>query len=339
MKSLTFFEKILFYINSLLAVLFLISLLLPYVKPSIFPLLSILSLFSPLIIIINILFVFFWITKLKKEFLLSFIVLAIGYGTVVKFVNFSNNTQYISENSLSVISYNVRLFNLYKWIDRVGVDEEIYSFLQDENTDIICLQEYKKNNLQLSSYNYSYEFLRGKNSNYGQAIFSKFPIINKGSIDLESNSNSAIFSDIIIRNDTIRIYNIHLQSFTFDKNIQLSDINSRNNIIVGSVSNTFIDQQNQVEILQKHIEKCPYKLILSGDFNNTAFSYTYNKLKDNLNDSFIKKGNGLGITYNYNFIPMRIDYILLSKDFRVNKFKTYKINLSDHEPIFSEIIF
>ena len=36
---------------------------------------------------------------------------------------------------------------------------------------------------------------------------------------------------------------------------------------------------------------------------------------------------------------MRIDYILLSKDFRVNKFKTYKINLSDHEPIFSEIIF
>lgn len=339
MKSLTFFEKILFYINSLLAVLFLISLLLPYVKPSIFPLLSILSLFSPLIIIINILFVFFWITKLKKEFLLSFIVLAIGYGTVVKFVNFSNNTQYISENSLSVISYNVRLFNLYKWIDRVGVDEEIYSFLQDENTDIICLQEYKKNNLQLSTYNYSYEFLRGKNSNYGQAIFSKFPIINKGSIDLESNSNSAIFSDIIIRNDTIRIYNIHLQSFTFDKNIQLSDINSKNNIIVGSVSNTFIDQQNQVEILQKHIEKCPYKLILSGDFNNTAFSYTYNKLKDNLNDSFIKKGNGLGITYNYNFIPMRIDYILLSKDFRVNKFKTYKINLSDHEPIFSEIIF
>tara|TARA_Y100000739_G_scaffold228058_1_gene238929 strand:+ start:5610 stop:6629 length:1020 start_codon:yes stop_codon:yes gene_type:complete len=339
MKSLTFFEKILFFINSVLAVLFLISLLLPYVKPSIFPLLSILSLFSPLIIIINILFIFFWITKLKKEFLLSFIVLAVGYGTVVKFVNFSNNTQYISENSLSVISYNVRLFNLYKWIDRVGVDEEIYSFLQDENTDIICLQEYKKNNLQLSSYNYSYEFLRGKNSNYGQAIFSKFPIINKGSIDLESNSNSAIFSDIIIRNDTIRIYNIHLQSFTFDKNIQLSDINSKNNIIVGSVSNTFIDQQNQVEILKKHIEKCPYKLILSGDFNNTAFSYTYNKLKDNLNDSFIKKGNGLGITYNYNFIPMRIDYILLSKDFRVNKFKTYKINLSDHEPIFSEIIF
>ena len=218
MKSLTFFEKILFFINSVLAVLFLISLLLPYVKPSIFPLLSILSLFSPLIIIINILFIFFWITKLKKEFLLSFIVLAVGYGTVVKFVNFSNNTQYISENSLSVISYNVRLFNLYKWIDRVGVDEEIYSFLQDENTDIICLQEYKKNNLQLSSYNYSYEFLRGKNSNYGQAIFSKFPIINKGSIDLESNSNSAIFSDIIIRNDTIRIYNIHLQSFTFDKN-------------------------------------------------------------------------------------------------------------------------
>ena len=339
MKSLTFFEKILFFINSVLAVLFLISLLLPYVKPSIFPLLSILSLFSPLIIIINILFIFFWITKLKKEFLLSFIVLAVGYGTVVKFVNFSNNTQYISENSLSVISYNVRLFNLYKWIDRVGVDEEIYSFLQDENTDIICLQEYKKNNLQLSSYNYSYEFLRGKNSNYGQAIFSKFPIINKGSIDLESNSNSAIFSDIIIRNDTIRIYNIHLQSFTFDKNIQLSDINSKNNIIVGSVSNTFIDQQNQVEILKKHIEKCPYKLILSGDFNNTAFSYTYNKLKDNINDSFIKKGNGLGITYNYNFIPMRIDYILLSKDFRVNKFKTYKINLSDHEPIFSEIIF
>ena len=340
MKNLSFLEKFIFLVNSILAVLFLISLVIPYIKPSIFPYVSILSLFSPLIILLNILFIFYWIAKLKKQFLLSVLILLIGYNSVLTFINFSNNSSYMTENKVSIISYNVRLFNLYNWIDENNIEDQINSFLVDKSPDIICLQEYRGNIIDLPNYPYRFEFLRGNNIKYGQVIFSKFPILNKGSVDFSSMSNNAIFVDLKIHNDTIRFYNVHLQSFALENEIDLSTMNTiQNKEIVTNLSNTFITQQRQVDVLRNSIDNSPYKNILSGDFNNTAFSYTYKNLLNGFKDSFMLKGNGLGITFNYNFIPLRIDFILVDDNFRVNQFKTYKINLSDHEPIFSEFYF
>ena len=340
MKNLSFLEKFIFLVNSILAVLFLISLVIPYIKPSIFPYFSILSLFSPLIILLNILFIFYWIAKLKKQFLLSVLILLIGYNSVLTFINFSNNSSYMTENKVSIISYNVRLFNLYNWIDENDIEYQINSFLVDKSPDIICLQEYRGNIIDLPNYPYRFEFLRGNNIKYGQVIFSKFPILNKGSVDFSSMSNNAIFVDLKIHNDTIRFYNVHLQSFALENEIDLSTMNTiQNKEIITNLSNTFITQQIQVDVLRNSIDNSPYKNILSGDFNNTAFSYTYKNLIHGFKDSFTLKGNGLGITFNYNFIPLRIDFILVDDNFRVNQFKTYKINLSDHEPIFSEFYF
>ena len=340
MKNLSFLEKFIFLVNSILAVLFLISLVIPYIKPSIFPYFSILSLFSPLIILLNILFIFYWIAKLKKQFLLSVLILLIGYNSVLAFINFSNNSSNMTENKVSIISYNVRLFNLYNWIDENDIEDQINSFLVDKSPDIICLQEYRGNIIDLPNYPYRFEFLRGNNIKYGQVIFSKFPILNKGSVDFSSMSNNAIFVDLKIHNDTIRFYNVHLQSFALENEIDLSTMNTiQNKEIITNLSNTFITQQRQVDVLRNSIDNSPYKNILSGDFNNTAFSYTYKNLIHGFKDSFTLKGNGLGITFNYNFIPLRIDFILVDDNFRVNQFKTYKINLSDHEPIFSEFYF
>ena len=339
MKKLSFFEKFLFLINTLVALLFLISLGLPYVKPTLFSYFSIFSLFTPLIISLNILFMFFWIAKLKKQFMLSLIVLLIGNDSLKSFVNFSNNSKFIADNEFSIISYNVRLFNIYNWIKKDNVTTKIKDFLKNKNADIICLQEYQNADFKLNNYLYMYEKLRGDNLKYGQAIFSKYPIINKGSIDFNSPSNNAIFSDIKINNDTIRIYNIHLESFSFEKEIELRGLNKNNEKIMNDVSKTFIIQQNQVELIKKSIKKSPYRVIVSGDFNNTAFSHIYKELSSNLNDSFKEKGNGFGITFNYNFIPLRIDFILGDKGFKINYFKTHNINLSDHEPIFSQFTY
>ena len=111
-------------------------------KPSIFSQFSIVSLFSPVIIIINILFLFFWIAKLKKQFLLSLIVLIIGMDSLRSFVNFSDNSKFMGDSKISIISYNVRLFNIYKWIKDDIITLKIRDFLQEKSPDIICLQEY-----------------------------------------------------------------------------------------------------------------------------------------------------------------------------------------------------
>ena len=65
---------------------------------------------------------------------------------------------------------------------------------------------------------------------------------------------------------------------------------------MNDLSKTFIIQQKQVELIKKSIKKSPYKVILSGDFNNTAFSYIYKELSRDLNDSFKEKGNGFGLS-------------------------------------------
>ena len=211
MKKLSLFENFLFLINSVSAFLFLLSLVIPYVKPTFLSYFSILGLFSPIIITVNILFLFFWIAKLKRHFLLSLFVLLIGNDSVRNFINFSNNSRFADENKISLISYNVRLFNLYDWIKVDNVNLKIQNFLMEKNFDIICLQEYQNSDFFLDPYPYKYENLRGDKLKYGQAIFSKYPIISKGSLNFESRSNNAIFSDIKINNETKKINFINIE--------------------------------------------------------------------------------------------------------------------------------
>ena len=40
------------------------------------------------------------------------------------------------------MSYNVRMFNLYKWIDEEGVDKKIYDFIKAKDPAILCIQEF-----------------------------------------------------------------------------------------------------------------------------------------------------------------------------------------------------
>ena len=63
----------------------------------------------------------------------------------------------------------------------------------------------------------------------------------------------------------------------------------------------------------KKYETIPYPIIVCGDFNDTPVSYTYNKIKGNLMDSFTISGVGIGDSYVK--IPMfRIDYIMYDKN-------------------------
>lgn len=337
MKKLNFFDKLIYILNSIFAFILILSYLIPKIKPSILSSISLLSLLIPIIFIINMLFVIYWIVKLKRQFLLSFIILLLGYNHVKSFINFSNNSEYVGDNKISIMSYNVRMFNIYDWIKIANVKDSIAGFINNKTPDIVSIQEYNNvENFNLINYSFKHISLSGENTKYGQAIFSKFPIINSGKIKFRNSTNNAIFSDIRIGYDTIRLFNIHLQSFKLRSDVDISSINNDSSKLINSFSDTFRIQQDQAEIIIEEINKSPYKVVVSGDFNNTAFSYVYNLIKSDLKDSFYEKGNGLGQTYNFNSIPLRIDFILVDKSFKVNSFKTFKFAYSDHFPIFSE---
>ena len=317
-----------------MALLFFASLTLPYVPPKSFPLLSIMSLAVPLLLFAHVLFIIYWLLSgIKKQFLLSFLSILVAIG--LSFFPYKFNArEVVSGSSFGVMNFNVRLFNKYEWITSDKIPDEISDFIKKEAPEIVTLQEYANNNDFSISYPYQYKKLNRGKKGTGLAIFSKFRIVNQGSLDFENSNNNAIFIDILRSDDTIRVYNVHLESFGIKPDsVDLNLDETRSRKLIYRLKNSFTKQQDQVEKFLEHRKTCHYKTIISGDFNNTAFSWAYRKLKGDLNDSFIEAGQGFGKTYPFNNYPLRIDFILSDKKFKVNQHKNFEIKLSDHEPV------
>ncbi|MFT5848802.1 MAG: endonuclease/exonuclease/phosphatase family metal-dependent hydrolase [Psychroserpens sp.] len=337
MRKLKIFEKFVFVINSLLAFALLLSYVLPYVEPRKFAFLSVLSLAVPFLIIVNILFVVYWLLKVKKQLVLSLLILVLGYNYVFSLYKFTASKNVDDSENISVMNYNVRLFNLFDWIDNPNLKEDMSTFLVNNNPDILCMQEYRPDEkINLKAYPYKYIKLSGKKIKNGQAIYTKFPIINSGSIEFPDTSNNAIFADIVKNQDTIRVYNLHLESSRIDPNAEeFSKENSQH--LFKRVGSTFEKQQSQAEQFLAHRNKCTFKTIISGDFNNTAYSYIYNEIKGDMKDTFKQAGNGFGRTFDFKFFPVRIDFVLVDDAFEINAFKTFDVMYSDHYPVMAKV--
>lgn len=340
MKKLGGFNKVIYFFNLIAATLLLISFVLPFVPPKSFPTLSLLSLAVSPLLLLNILFAVYWLIRLKKQLWLSIIILFIGYIHFNAFVRFSSeSSQEAFSNSLKLMTYNVRLFNAYETNNDEEVPNKMKDLILSESPDIVCLQEYYAiDGLYFSDYNYDYiHFKKTKNNRkvkLGHAIFSKFPIINQGAFDFPDTGNNVLFVDIVKGQDTLRIYNLHLQSLKINPTvIELKETSSQK--LRKRVSTAFVMQQEQMLQVLEHLKISPYPIILAGDFNNTPFSFVYRKMKTVLNDAFLERGNGLGSTYKFDFYPMRIDYIFSDSFFETLQFKTIKESYSDHYPVTS----
>lgn len=338
MKKLGLLDKIIFFCNSLVAIGLLLSYLLAFIPPKSFPLLSVLSLGVPVLILVNILFLVYWLIKFKRQFLLSLIVLLIGYNYVFSLFQFSETIN-TSEEELAIMSYNVRMYNEYDWTKEEGIPEKITDFIQENDPDVLLTQEHSINVTHLKDmYPYHFVHRKDRNSEFGMAIFSKYPIVNRGSLDFpHDGNNNSIFVDLKIKKDTLRIFNVHFQSLNINPEIEnLRKENSKK--LLGRIGQGFSMQQEQAEMLKEKASNTPYKTIISGDFNNTAFSYIYEFLKDDkYTDAFLEAGAGFGKSFQLSYFPLRIDFILIDTSLQINSYKSFNKKLSDHYPIMTRI--
>lgn len=344
MKRLSFINKVIFLINNVFALLLLLSFILPYIKPTAIATASVIGLFTPALILGNIVFVVYWlIIGLKKQFFLSFLILCIGYFIIPPIYKFSSEKESNDKNQLSILSYNVRKFNIYNWIDDDKIPVEIASFIKNEKPDVVILQEYKPNSRFTINYPYSYYH---KDYNYykkvyipsGLIIFSKYPIINSGALSRAKFTTSIVYNDLLINNDTVRIYNFHLNSLGIKAEKNNLGSNDSNKLI-NQIKHSFKIQELEVNLLVKNIDSVKHKTILAGDMNNTPYSWAYKNLKNNLNDTFLQAGKGFGRTYNFKGFPLRIDYIFADPSFDVLQHKNYDVKYSDHYPIMATLSF
>jgi endonuclease/exonuclease/phosphatase family metal-dependent hydrolase len=341
MKNLSWFNKGMFFLNIVLTIVTFVAYVLPFLAPKLFPILSVLTLFMPMFFILNGLFFMYWGLQFKKRMILSGLVLLMGITFINKFYKFSSKVYPEDDKDFKVMSYNVRLFNLFKWIDKEDVPGDILTFINEKNPDILCIQEFSSSaNIDLKVYRYKYIFMEGNKIKTGQAIFSKFPIINQGDIVFPNSNNNVIYADIKKGKDIIRVYNMHLQSIkiTPDVNEISENINvinqDKSQMLLIRISKAFKQQQQQAEILKEHKKQCEYPIIICGDMNNSAFSYVYRNIKGTLKDSFEEAGTGFGQTYKFRYYPARIDYIFADEKMIVKKFESFSdFDNSDHYPI------
>lgn len=336
MKKLGLIDKLIFLINSVFALCLLLSLLVPYIPPQKFPFPALLSLVVSPLLLINVLFFLFWLLRVKRQLLLSLFVLIV---CAVQFNSFYQldfgSAPVLNDHHLKVMNYNVRLFNIYDWIKDEDIPLQISRFIADTDPDVISFQEYSGNKeVNLTAYPHSYIHLVKQKPEFGQAIYSKYPIVNQGSLGFKDTSNNAIFIDIKKGNDTIRIYNIHLESMqVHESDVDFDQETSKR--LLRRMAQSFQKQQSQAEVILKHSNTTNHNTIMMADLNNTAFSYVYQKIKGTKKDAFAERGKGLGSTFKFKKIPLRIDFILADPTFTINEFKTHSEGFSDHFAISS----
>lgn len=329
-----------------------------WINPVKFLLPSYFGLAFPFIILVLIAFLIFWIVRLKWYFVISLTALLVSHQSVWNTfpLNFEKNKE-ITEKTIKILSYNVHLFNFYAPLSQ----NETLNYIAESDADILCLQEFGYNSDSRKKYlkeneiiqklgkKYPYHHIElskiRKNSSYGVAIFSKFPITQKKRVKYETKYNLTIYSDININGKTVRVFNCHLESnhLTENDKVLLKKLgeefsNEKVNEVVENLSqklgNSFKLRSKQATAIAQEIAKTEYPIILCGDFNDVPVSYAYTKIKsDRLIDSFTECGKGYGHTFNEKLFWFRIDQIMHSKEFKASYFKIDDVEYSDHFPI------
>ena len=316
----------------------------------------------PIIILANAFILILWTFARSRWAIYCLFVILLGGKLHFRTLSFTISKDTAKNTELKVISYNVRLFDVYNPNLESGLHtrNQIFQFLRSENPDVVCFQEFYSQDkptrfetmdslfkvMGTKIYHQRSAYKRIARQNFGIAMFSKYPMIAKGDVMFDTQGtqdfNYCIYADIIKNKDTFRVYDIHLQSIKLQSNYYSDQTNdptsnlteeSAIRLIYRKLQSAYVKRADQARRVVNHIQTSPYPTIVCGDFNDTPMSYTYNQFDRVLTDAFRNTSTGIGVTYVGKMPAGRIDYIFHSPELASNNFKIQKEVLSDHRAI------
>ena len=365
-KLRTYTKRLLVFINVGVAFVFLLSCLNPYINPTNWWFVSLLGIGFPFLLLAVVGFLI-WLLFIKKKYaLISGVVLLLGLKNITAFYSFHFPRGFKAEKKLETIrvaTWNVARFREMRKNNNKGSQTRLKMLdqIKEQNADIICLQEFfhsddegwyhnidfMRDSLHYPYFCYSYELDGGKKFT-GNAIFSRFPIIDSGLIRYPRPSmpENLVYADIRLKNRIIRVYTTHLQSVQLRKsdyetieNIKEGEegISTKSKTIFSKLKTGVINRKIQTDIINQVLGDSPYPAVFCGDLNDTPNSYTYFKIKGHMQDAFLRKGFGIGRTFSAISPTLRIDYIFADRRFRIEQFKRIVKNYSDHYMLVSDM--
>ena len=327
-----------------------------YIPPVRWIIPAFLGLFFPALLVAQIGVTIFWLLAWdKRRLLLVAAVWLISLPQLLVYFPISRAEKSLGteEESLRILSYNVCAFG-FKPHTKTSPNATL-QYIKSSGADIICIQEAMLNqnpwagvvSKTLRSYldeDYPYiNVIRVNRGGSTLALLSKYPIKEAKEIPLPSWVNGAVAYKVDIRGKETLVINVHLESFRLHRvdgedYLRLAkegDAIRLKDALRAKLSPTFRSHNIQANIIHDLIQHYGSgRVIVCGDFNDTPLSYARYKIGEGLEDAFVSKGNGLGISFHTRPFFVRIDHILFGPAFRALRCEVDKTaSESDHYPI------
>lgn len=335
-----------------------LTLTVPYIQPAKLGVLPVMALVAPLVYVVVVLTMLYWIIRWKWRRASIMIVLAFtGLLYAPRYFNPQFRRDYGGEtyprSAIRVMSYNLRCFFPD---DREGgyTADSIASFVKRFNPDVICFQEYLMPNAAMrerfdSILGGDYRTAVMDAAHPPIAIYSRFRIVGWDRVaymDADSvPKGKGMWADVLVGSDTVRVFNVHLNGTSINShdadyivNYRYMSDSARNSKLYGMVkrlnANT-VARSLHVDVLASAMREPGRAKILCGDFNDTPMSYAYHTLSRDMKDAFRERGKGYSHTFRGFFDLLRIDYALFDE----NRFDVLSYEVpdsvcwSDHLPV------
>lgn len=327
------------------------------------------TLATPLFIALNVLALVYCLIRAKRMGWVTLIALLLALSQIGNLWGFKFiPPKDTGKSSFSLMTYNVRNFDLYNWSHNDRSRDAIFDMLTDAAPDVVCFQEFYsqpggawdnirelREQLGLEHYYFARELMLDPGRQWGIATFSRFPIAAYGDLMQDARPNTrgnrpyrGIYTDLLIGGDTVRVINIHLASIYLDrKDYQTLERlaesgegavkQSRN--IIAKLLRGYKRRGEQIRQLNHFLENTPqpHPILVCGDLNDVPTSYAYNSLSRRFTDAFLKTGWGPGATYNGPIPGLRIDCVFTGEGLTPVESKVIGLRISDHYPLLTKI--
>jgi endonuclease/exonuclease/phosphatase family metal-dependent hydrolase len=363
-----FTKKFFIVTNIIVAVLFLLGCYVRWFNPAWWWFLGFFNLGAFYLLVVLLGFIIFWLFAKLRWAIISIIAVLLAWGPLHHIFPFRVSADFtVQKNAgaMRIMTWNVEHFDILEHKTHPETKQRMMDLIKEYQPDIACFQEMVGADSIAKAINYIPDILQqtgfekyhyswnpkldfDANHHFGIILFSKYPIINKQTISFPPNDYNSIFqyADIVKENDTIRVFNIHLQSLKFSNDnlkyidnpsIKDAEAVKESKSIISKLKKGFVKRGLQADRIHDEISKSPYPVIVCGDFNDLPNSYAYSTIGSGLNNAFEQKGSGLGRTYSGISPTLRIDNIFTSKKMEVLQYNRIAKKMSDHFPVMADV--
>ena len=325
------------------------------IHPADHPLVSTLGMAFPILLVINMAFLLFWLIFKWTRAWVPVVGFILAYVPISIYMPI-NVSQSPPEGALKLVSYNVCSYGgNYKYEQGF---EKVRDYLVDEQADIVCLQEdndtwrrycflqYEDKGL---AYNDTVVLCHDSQRFNCLGIHTRFPIIRREQIQYSTASNNgSVAWWLQVDKDTVVVVNNHFESCHLNQEdreqyrqlmkveMARDSVRAESHLLMVKLAEANAKRSQQIEAVCEYVDQYigTYPVIVCGDFNDNPISFSRHMMAKRLQDCFVETGRGIGLSYNQKAFSFRIDHIFCSSD--ITPYQCYvdsKMDASDHFPM------